>query len=95
MNNIKTKETAKFTIDNDETGESALIEVTYNFYSNPGSYDEPPFNDIEIIDVKNAPDWITDELVTAYVYMYEAELGANDIWEVGNEYDEYNSEWEN
>ena len=95
MNNIKTRETAKLTIHNHDTGESALVEVVYNFYGNPGSYDEPPSNDIELIEVKNAPEWATDDLIIGTIDMFESELGENDVWEMGDDYDEYNSEWEN
>lgn len=96
MHNIKTRETAKLTIHNDETGESALVEVVYNFYSNPGSYDEPPFNDIELLEVKNAPEWATDELIIAHIDMYEADMGLNDYDDdFYDDYDDYNSEWEN
>ncbi len=94
MHNIKTRETAKLTVHNDDTGESALVEVIYNFYSNPGSYDEPPFNDIELLEVKNAPEWATDNLIIGYIDMYESELGMDDGYDLYDDYDDEFNEWE-
>lgn len=94
MSNIKTKETAKLTVHNHDTDESALIDVIYNFYKIPNSHDEFLSNDIEIIEVKNAPEWATDDLIMAHIEMYEADIELNN-YDVGfyDDYDEYNNEW--
>ena len=93
MNNIKTRERAKLTIHNHDTDESALVDVIYNFYKNPELDDDFRSNDIELIEIKNAPEWATDDLIIAHIEMYEADMGLNDYDdEIYDDYDEYNND---